>query len=423
MRLNHIRTQVSKGTQDQASSITQEQSSNATWNKDVPPCKGKSRCPYSRDCGACQMIDIPYQEQLQIKQRRLSALLKPFCSVQPIIGMENPLHYRAKVHAVMTHGRGGVPLAGTYKEGTHEVVPIENCLIEEERAGKIIRTILQLMKDFKYRAYDEDNDYGLFRHVLIRVGKESGEILVVLVLTSPILPSKNHFVRALRAAHPEITSLVLNINDKRTSMVLGEREKILFGKGAITDDLMGMHFKISPASFYQVNPTQTVQLYETVLSLGAFRGTEKVLDCYCGVGTIGMIVSPHVKQVWGVELNAAAVRDATLNARENRISNIRFVKEDAGVFMQRLAVENRAGAIDVVIMDPPRSGATMTFLRALLALSPSKILYVSCNPDTLARDLKVLTTHGYRALCAVPVDMFPQTVHVETIALLQKEEL
>ena len=368
------------------------------------------------------MIDIPYQEQLQIKQRRLSALLKPFCSVQPIIGMENPLHYRAKVHAVMTHGRGGVPLAGTYKEGTHEVVPIENCLIEEERAGKIIRTILQLMKDFKYRVYDEDNGYGLFRHVLIRVGKESGEILVVLVLTSPILPSKNHFVRALRSAHPEITSLVLNINDKRTSMVLGEREKILFGKGAITDDLMGMHFKISPASFYQVNPTQTVQLYETVLSLGAFRGTEKVLDCYCGVGTIGMIVSPHVKQVWGVELNAAAVRDATLNARENRISNIRFVKEDAGVFMQRLAVENRAGAIDVVIMDPPRSGATMTFLRALLALSPSRILYVSCNPDTLARDLKVLTTHGYRALCAVPVDMFPQTMHVETVMELQKWE-
>ena len=272
----------------------------------------KSRCPYFKKCGACQMIDTPYKKQLNLKHARLAELLEPYTKVESFIGMEEPEHYICKVHAVFTHDRKGNPLSGIYKEGSHEVVPVESCLLEDRKADAIIASIRGMLRSFKIKTYDEDNGFGLLRHVLIRIGKYSGEIMVVLVTVSPIFPSKNNFVKALRKEHPEITTIVLNVNDKQTSMILGDKEKPLYGPGFIYDTCCGMKFKISPKSFYQVNPVQTELLYKTAIEMANFSGDEVALDCYSGVGTIGIISSPHVKEVISVESNGDAAPGSTV---------------------------------------------------------------------------------------------------------------
>ena len=378
----------------------------------------KSRCPYFKKCGACQMIDTPYKKQLNLKHARLAELLEPYTKVESFIGMESPEHYRCKVHAVFTHDRKGNPVSGIYKEGSHDVVPVDNCLLEDKKADAIIASIRGMLRSFKIKTYDEDNGFGLLRHVLIRIGKYSGEIMVVLVTVSPIFPSKNNFVKALRKEHPEITTIVLNVNDKQTSMILGDKEKPLYGPGFIYDTCCGMKFKISPKSFYQVNPVQTELLYKTAIDMADFSGEEVALDCYSGVGTIGIIASPHVKEVISVELNGDAVRDAILNARINEVKNITFYKNDATKFMQQMA--DSGDKADVVFMDPPRSGSTIEFINSMINLSPKKIVYISCSPDSLARDLEHITKGGYKVKKAIPVDMFPFTRSIETVVLLTR---
>ena len=379
---------------------------------------GKSRCPYSKKCGGCQMIDIPYKEQLKIKHNRVEELIGKYGKVEPFIEMEQPEHYRCKVHAVFTHDRKGNALSGIYREGTHEVVPIESCFLENQKADAIITTIRKLLKSFKIKTYDENNGFGLFRHVLIRIGHNTGEIMVVLVLTSPILPSKNNFIKALRNEHPEITTVVLNVNDKHTSMILGDKEKAIYGPGFIYDTVCGMKFKISPKSFYQVNPVQTEKLYSKAVELAGLTGKETVLDCYCGVGTIGIIASPHAGEVIGVEINKDAVRDARLNSKINEIKNITIYENDASKFMVQMA--ESGDHADVVFMDPPRSGSTEVFLNSMFKLNPDRIVYISCSPDSLANDLKIITGNGYKAERIIPVDMFPFTRSVETVVLLGK---
>ena len=236
---------------------------------------------------------------------------------------------------------------------------------------------------------------------------------------SPILPSKNNFVKALRKLHPEITTIVLNVNDKKTSMVLGEKETVLYGKGYIEDTLCGLTFRISPKSFYQVNPVQTEILYGKAMEYAELTGKERVIDAYCGIGTIGMIAAKQAKEVIGVELNKDAVRDAIRNAKRNGMKNITFYQKDAGEFMVQMAAQGEHA--DVVLMDPPRAGSDEAFLSSVVKLSPERIVYVSCNPVTLARDLKYLTKHGYQAQVCQPVDMFPWTGHVETVCLLSKK--
>ncbi len=375
-----------------------------------------SMCPVFSKCGGCQFLDMPYKEELHQKFRQTEKLLRPFCPVSPVIGMEDPFRYRNKVHAVFGHKKDGTIISGTYQEGTHYIVPVDECLLDVPEADAIIRDIRDLLRSFKIKTYNEDTGYGLFRHVQIRKGHTSGQILVTLVIGSPVFPSKNNFVKALRKLHPEITSIVLNINDKRTSMVLGERETVLYGKGYIEDVLCGKTFRISSKSFYQVNSVQTEVLYRKAIELAELDGSEKVIDAYCGIGTIGMIAADHAKEVVGVELNKDAVRDAAANAKRNQMTNITFYNADAGEFMQEMAA--RSEKADVLFMDPPRSGSTPQFLDAAVKLRPGKIVYISCNPETLARDLNYLTTHGYRAETAVPVDMFPQVNHIETVCLL-----
>ena len=382
-------------------------------------------CPYSKKCGGCDYQGVPYEKQLKEKQKLVQKYVGKFCKVQPMIGMEQPYHYRNKVHAVFDIAKGGAIISGVYRAGTHEVVNIDSCEIEDEIAGAIIRDIRGLLRSFKIKTYDEDTGYGLLRHVLVRRGFHSGEVMVVLVLGSPILPSKNNFVKALRKLHPEIGTVVLNVNDKRTSMVLGDKETVLYGKGYIEDTLCGCTFRISPKSFYQVNPVQTEALYRKAVAYAKLTGKETVIDAYCGIGTIGMIAAKQAGKVIGVELNRDAVRDAVVNARRNGVKNIRFYQADAGKFMVGMAEEEReagraGGGADVVFMDPPRAGSDEAFLSSVVKLAPKRVVYVSCNPETLARDLGYLTKHGYEAVECTPVDMFPWTAHCECVVQLER---
>ena len=378
-----------------------------------------TKCSVSKKCGSCQYQGVPYKEQLAAKQKRMKKLLGKFANVKPIIGMDDPFYYRNKVHAVFDRDKKGNIICGTYEAKTHKVVPIEECMIEDKISQEIIRTIRDMLKSFRIKTYDEDTGYGLLRHVLVRRGFSTDEIMVVLVIGSPIFPSKNNFVKALRKKYPQITTVVLNVNDKKTSMVLGERDIVIYGKGYIRDTLCGCTFRISPQSFYQVNPVQTEILYKTAIEYAGLGRKETVIEAYCGIGTIGLVAAKRAKNVIGVELNPDAVRDARINAKENKITNARFYQGDAGEFMENMA-ENGEHA-DVVFMDPPRIGSDKKFMSSVIKLNPSRIVYISCGPETLARDLEYLTKHGYDVRKIQPVDMFSFTDHCENICLLTKK--
>lgn len=387
-------------------------------NTDQKKCATDHICPAAKKCGGCVYQGVPYEVQLEKKQTQVRKLLKPYCKVCQIIGMDDPFHYRNKVHAVFSRDKKGNVISGIYEEGSHRVVPVERCLIEDEKADAIIGTIRGLLKSFKIRTYDEDTGYGLLRHVLIRRGFSTGQIMVVLVLGSPILPSKNNFVKALLKEHPEISTIVINVNDKKTSMVLGERETVIYGKGYIEDVLCGQIFRISPKSFYQVNPVQTEKLYARAIELAGLTGKERVIDAYCGIGTIGICAAEQAQEVIGVELNRDAVRDAIRNAKRNNRTNISFYAADAGKFMLQMA--SLGERVDVVFMDPPRSGSNVDFMKSVVQLKPQRIVYISCNPETQARDLKYFSAHGYQAEKAYPFDCFPFTGHIEVVTSLRR---
>lgn len=325
------------------------------------PGQNRSMCPVFGRCGGCQLLGMSYEEQLAWKKEELKKLLKGLCPVEGILGMKDPFHYRNKVHAVFDRDRKGNIISGIYQESTHKVVHVEQCLIEDEKADEIIGTVRGLLKSFKIRVYDEDTQFGLMRHVLVRRAFATGEIMVVLVTASPVFPSKNNFVKALREAHPEITTVVQNINGRGTSMVLGDKEHVLYGKGYIEDVLCGCRFRISSKSFYQVNPVQTEVLYGKAMEYAGLTGKETVVDAYCGIGTIGLIAAKQAGTVIGVELNPDAVRDAIHNAKLNQMKNARFYCNDAGRFLTEMAASG--DKVDVVLMDPPRSGSTEEFMR------------------------------------------------------------
>ncbi len=391
-------------------------------------------CPYMKKCGGCEYLGMDYADQLKEKQRYVRDCIGDLCELSPIIGMENPYHYRNKVHAAFdivkkefghgnANGAPGTVISGVYAAGTHDVINIDSCLIEDELSSAIIRDIRGLLRSFKIKTYDEDTGYGLLRHVLVRRGYGTGDVMVVLVLASPILPSKNNFVKAIRKLHPEITTVVINVNEKDTSMVLGERNITVYGRGYIEDTLCGCTFRISPDSFYQVNPVQTEILYRKAISCACLTGKETVIDAYCGIGTIGLIAAADAKEVIGVELNQGAVRDAVTNAKRNQIKNARFYNADAAEFMEQIAQESAAGksGVDVIFLDPPRAGCEETLLNAVAMLRPERVVYVSCNPETLARDLKILKKKGYRAVEGQAVDMFPWTAHTECVVGMQRK--
>ena len=378
----------------------------------------EKKCPLYKKCGGCQLQNLSYAEQLGFKQRKTERLLGEFGRVEPIIGMDEPYHYRNKVQAAFATARNGKIISGVYQSGTHSIVCVDSCLTEDRKADEIIVSVRNMLRSFKIQPYDERSGSGTLRHVLVKRGFKTNQIMVVLVTVGPIFPAKNNFVKALRKEHPDITTIVHNINPYQTSLVLGERENVLYGTGKIEDELCGLTFRISPRSFYQINPVQTEVLYNTAMEYADMSGREKVIDAYCGIGTIGLVASKRAGEVIGVELNRDAVHDAISNAKRNGIKNVRFFCDDAGEFMLGMAQDGEKA--DIVFMDPPRAGSDECFLSSLVTLAPKKIVYISCNPETQQRDLRLLTKRGYKVEKIQPVDMFPHTNHVETVVLLSQ---
>jgi 23S rRNA (uracil1939-C5)-methyltransferase len=375
-------------------------------------------CPNYRKCGGCQLQNLSYSEQLLHKQRQAISQLGEFGHVADIIGMENPCHYRNKVHASFGLDSRRKIISGIYQPGSHAIVPVDSCMIEDEIADKIILDIRKMLPEFRIQVFDERNGSGWLRHVLVKRGFATGRVMVVLVAVSPIFKLQKPFMKKLLELHPEITTVILNINDRFGPVVLGKKEKVLFGDGYIEDVLCGHRFRISASSFYQINPVQTEKLYSTAVEFAGLTGKETVLDAYCGIGTIGITASEQAKQVIGIEINKDAVSDAIANARLNKIKNCWFTVGDAGKYMEQLTADGHRP--DVVFMDPPRSGSDQRFLSSLIKAAPKKIVYISCNIETQRRDLNVLIRSGYRVQRLQPVDMFPYTNHIENIALLVK---
>ena len=379
----------------------------------------------AKNCGGCPLLGLDYAEQLKQKEEKVRALVGKYGPVHPIRGMEQPYHYRNKVISTFATGWGGKLTSGIYAANSHKVLPVESCLLQDEVLDKTMQAVRAAANACRYQSYDEDKGTGLLRHCLLRRGVATGQVMVVLVTAQPVLPGAKNFVKALLTEAAQrgvtVTTVVQNVNSRKTSVVLGEAEKVLYGKGFILDTLCGKTYAISPRSFYQVNPAQTAVLYGLAVEAAKLTGKEVVLDAYCGIGTIGLTAADHAKQVVGVELNRDAVQDAIGNARHNGVKNARFFAADATRWIREAAAAGEKA--DVIFMDPPREGSTPEFLASVARMAPKRVVYVSCNPVTLARDLVTLTKLGYKAEGFTPVDMFPHTEHVETVVLLSKGEI
>lgn len=369
-------------------------------------------------CGGCPLLETPYPEQLRQKQARVEALLGEFGPVSPILGMEHPWHYRNKAISTFCTGPGRRLDSGIYAAGTHRVVPVASCLLHHPALDEAVEAVRRAARLCRYEPYQEDRGTGLVRHVLVRHSRATGRVLVALVTAAPVLPGARAFVSKVRELCPQVETIVQNINPRRSSAVLGPREKVLWGRGYIEDTLCGVRFRLGASSFYQINPEQTEVLYRTALDGAGLDGTQTVVDAYCGVGTIGLACAGKAKSVLGVELNRSAVNCAVQNARANGIANARFLCADATSAIQRMAQQGEQ--VDVVILDPPRAGSTLEFLQAVCQLAPDRVVYISCNPETQRRDLEYLTARGWKATFIQPVDLFPHTEHVETVVLLSK---
>ena len=370
------------------------------------------------------MLATEYAAQLKKKEADVRALLGKYGPVAPIRGMETPYHYRNKVISTFAPAAGGKLTSGIYAVRTHKVLPVESCLLQDEVLDKVMLAVRAAANACRYQPFNEDKGTGLLRHCLLRRGVATGQVMVVLVTAQPVLPGAKNFVKALLAEAEKrgvpVTTVVQNYNPRRTSVVLGEDEKVLYGKGFILDTLCGKTYALSPRSFYQVNPVQTAVLYGLAVDAAHLTGKEVVLDAYCGIGTIGLVAAKHgAGQVLGVELNPEAVKDAIQNGKENAMKNAWFTRGDAGEFLAQAAQEGEGW--DVVFMDPPRAGASGEFLTALAACAPRRVVYISCDPETLSRDLGVLQANHYKIEQIQPVDMFPHTQHIECVVKLTRK--
>ena len=376
-------------------------------------------CPYAaQGCGGCTLLAESYETQLLQKQARIDELLAPFCVPQDIVPAAQPLHYRNKAILSFAPAQRGRFVSGFYAAGSHRLVPVENCLLQDPRLNEVLALASDTARRCRIPAYDEDRQAGLLRHMVARRGAKTGEISLAVVTAETVFPGSRDFTKALVKACPDVVTVVQNINARKTSAVLGDTEKVLFGRGFLTDELCGNRFRVSPRAFYQVNPVQTEKLYGLALEYAGLTGKESVLDAYCGIGTIALTAAKRAKSVAGVELAAEAVKNARQNARMNGIENAVFACGDAGEALEGAA--NAGERFDVVFLDPPREGASEKFLASLDKAAPKRAVYVSCGPETLARDLAFLAKRGWRVVRARPVDMFPQTEHVETVVLLER---
>lgn len=411
-------------------------------------------CPYFKECGACSHVNMPYGRQLERKQEYIARLfereISQGCVLEPILGMECPWGFRNKIvspfaaekrkpasRTAKSGSKGNASrrapgrirseriLHGMYARGSHRIIQLDRCPVEHESGRKVVKAVAQIMARYGVPAYDEDAGTGFMRHVLVRVGHNSGEVLVVLVTNGREFTGSKNFAKELVRRCPEITTIVQNVNTRQTNVILGEEDRVLYGPGFILDTLCGLSFRISPRSFYQVNARQTEALYLTAIdwaledAQGA-RGAESIMDAYCGTGTIGLVAASRSKNacVVGVDKVEDAIRDARKNAVHNGIENAEFVAADAGAFLRERAAQGER--FDVLLMDPPRAGSSEEFLRAVAESGVGRVAYISCNPETQARDARILDGLGYKAKRIRAVDMFPHTDHVENVMLFER---
>ena len=379
----------------------------------------KPLCPVSTACGGCTFQNATYSYELAFKKKKVEDALRKIGHinhpVNDVIGMDEPYNYRNKIQVPFGRENKHV-VYGFYKANTHRIIPIKECSIEDKKAGPILQDIAYLMESMKIDPYNEDARSGVIRHVLIRTSKSFDEVMVVLVTNVNTFPSKGNFVKELTKRHPEIKTVVQNINTRDTNVILGEKEEVLFGKGFIKDTLLGIEFHISSKSFFQVNPVQCEKLYDIAIGLAGIKQTDEILDAYAGVATIGILCAKKGGHVTSVESVKEAVINGRENAKRNSITNIDIIEDDCTNYLL-----NTNKHFDVVIMDPPRKGSTEEFLKALIRIRPSKIIYISCEPSTLARDLSILSS-VYRIDVIQPLDMFPRSFHVETIVGLSLKQ-
>lgn len=385
------------------------------------PNRIQPKCGVCTACGGCQFQQLSYQAQLDYKTKKVADAFRrnkvENIEVLPTISAQNPYEYRNKIQVPIGRDPHGHIVSGFYRSGTHKIIPVDKCWIEDKRAGHIILELKNLMKEFHYNPYDEDTRTGLVRHVLIRTSYHYEQIMVTLVTNQDEFKGKNNFVKEWVKRCPEITSVIQNVNTRDTNVILGEKERVLFGPATIKDSILGVDFLISSKSFFQVNPVQVEKLYETAIKFANLKDFENIFDAYCGIGTISLCASKYVASVTGVEVVKEAVIDAKKNAKINSINNAEFLLGDAGDVLANLV--NSGKKFSTVFVDPPRKGLDEKFITKLLELKPEKIVYVSCDPETLARDVKILL-ETYNIEKIQPVDMFPQTFHVETVVSLIK---
>lgn len=379
-------------------------------------------CPHAATCGGCQLMHITYPAQLAMKKKTIQDALERIggirTDVKTVIGMETPFRYRNKMVFPIGKDKSGKIVCGFYRERSHDIVPLTDCLLGDASNQDILQAVLCYMQENGVSPYDEISHTGVVRRVFTRRSRATGEWMAVVSVNAKTLPNTKRLVELIRAAVPNVTSVILNHNCKRTNLVLGAENTILFGKDAIEDKLCGLWFSISPHSFFQVNPLQTEKLYQTAMDLANLQGGETVLDLYCGIGTISLLAAKQAKHVIGVEIVPQAIENARENAKRNNIENVEFYAADAQALVPRLIGDGIQP--DAVILDPPRKGCDADTLSAIVASGAKKVVYVSCNPATLARDVRVLAEAGYTAETVVGVDLFPWTHHVETVVSLLK---
>lgn len=381
-------------------------------------------CPYFPRCGGCALRHMDYEQELALKQTHVQSCLTRIggqtISALPITGAAQTDDYRNKVQFPVQE-QDGRPVAGFFSGKTHRVIPVRHCRIQPDCADAIRGAVLAWMEQYHIRAYDEQTHTGYIRHIYIRFGAESGQILVCIVANCAQLPKKKQLVAALLAAEPGITTIVFSPNTKKGNTVLGTEFHPLYGDGTITDTLCGLQFRLSAPAFYQVNHAQAERLYEKAVQLAGLTGNETVLDLYCGTGTITLCLARHAKKAIGVEIVPQAIEDAKFNAAQNGMENAEFFCMDAGQAAKMLA--DRRTRPNVIVVDPPRKGVSADVIEAIGTMAPQRVVYVSCDPATLARDLKLLTAAGYTLQTAEAFDLFPRCAHVETVVLLSKGEI
>ena len=383
-------------------------------------------CPVARQCGGCQLQMLAYDEQLKFKEQKVRNDLQRIggfaeIPMEPIMGMEDPWRYRNKAQFPVGTDRAGEPVAGFYAGRTHAIIPCDDCLLGVEENSRILTLVLEWMKRFQIPAYDESNGRGLIRHIFLRKGFATGEIMVCLVINGKKLPAAEELIRLLRSI-PGVAGIVLNVNRERSNVILGRKNIVLWGREDIMDRIGDISYQISPLSFFQINPVQTKKLYDTALEFADLHGSEQVWDLYCGIGTISLYMAQRAGHVYGVEIVPEAIEDAKKNAVLNNIENVSFYagksEEILPDYYRKEAAAGRKATADVIVVDPPRKGCAPELLETMLRMQPDRIVYVSCDPATLARDLKILCAGGYQLVRVRCADLFPHTIHVETCVSL-----